>query len=79
MMSYEAKEGDTSHSESLCLPEGEYLFIIHDDDEDDVCCWNGGGFYSINAEDGALIARGGLYDGDERASFQLPFTSPSLP
>jgi len=57
--SYEGEhDGDTSHSESMCLPEGEYEFTINFDSEEGggggMCC---AGEYNITSN-GQLIAQG---------------------
>lgn len=76
--SHQAAEGDTSHKESICLQEGEYVFTIHDDASDGICCQCGEGNYIITTSNGASIAGGGAFESSyENTHFSIPFGSSS--
>lgn len=59
----------TLNSRSICLPEGEYEFSIHDHAGDGICC---GGYYKLTSY-GVTIKEGGEFEFDESTIFSLPF------
>ena len=65
--------GDTSHTQSICLSEGEYEFAIRDSFG---WFW---GYYNVTASNGDLIAQGpgGEFQSEERTMFSIPFV-PAL-
>lgn len=72
--SVETYEGETSASEKLCLPNGEYTFVVYDAFEDGFCCDFGEGSYTLSI-DGNTIATGGSFSApSEEVAFTLPFT-----
>ena len=70
-----ASEGDTSYSESICLEEGEYGFVVMDlPDKDGICCDHGEGSYNVTV-DGTLIVEGGEFGWYEETNITLPFVA----
>ena len=67
--------GDTSHTESICLEEGEYEFTIQDVAGDGICCGvtQGYGNYNITSN-GSLIVEGGEFGRSESTTFTIPLT-----
>ena len=49
------------HTESICLLEGKYKFIISD------------GYYYVTTSNGVLIAEGGYFEKSESITFSIPF------
>ena len=67
--------GDTSHTESICLEEGEYEFTIQDVAGDGMCCGvtQGYGNYNITSN-GSLTAEGGEFGRSESTTFTIPIS-----
>ena len=78
IISYEESNEDaTSYTESICLQEGEYKFIIYDSAGEGL---GNKGHYTITAMNGAILAHGGEFGFvyREASQFLLPFVpSPS--
>ncbi len=73
---YENQELETV-TESLCLPEGCYDFLIIDYYGDGICCGEGNGSYElVRDSDGAVVASGGEFDGLESSNFCVDLTLP---
>ena len=72
-----SSDGDTSYTESICLPDGEYEFIIRDVYGDGICCDWGEGQYNITTN-GVLIVEGGEFGKSEGTAFSLPFSSNTM-
>mmetsp|Transcript_3961 Transcript_3961/g.8932 ORF Transcript_3961/g.8932 Transcript_3961/m.8932 type:complete len:177 (-) Transcript_3961:189-719(-) len=72
--SFQAADGDTSHTESMCLQEGVHEFTIHDI-LGGICCDFGEGNYKVTSN-GALIGEGGEFGYSETTTFSIPFVSP---
>jgi hypothetical protein len=69
--SYSSANPDGSTvSETLCLPDGCYDFIITDSYGDGICCAYGNGSYSVTNSSGTL-ASGGDFDSSETTNFCL--------
>mmetsp|Transcript_35006 Transcript_35006/g.64233 ORF Transcript_35006/g.64233 Transcript_35006/m.64233 type:complete len:617 (-) Transcript_35006:461-2311(-) len=69
--SHTAADGDASHTESICLSEGEYEFTIND--SYGTCCFEGEGLYNVTSY-GALIVHGGQFkEEEEKTRFSIPF------
>jgi PKD repeat protein len=63
----------------MCVPDNDcYTFTIYDDFGDGICCGEGQGSYSIEDENGIILAEGGNFGSQESSSFCLP-TQPALP
>ena len=77
MKTHRGSDGNTFHTESICLQEGEFQFSIHADGWDGICCDNGDGYYNVTSY-GELIAEGGEFGRVEWTEFTLPFVSPFL-
>jgi len=83
LKSYKELDGGApSYTESICLQEGEYEFIIYDTGTDSaigygdngICCgYYGEGHYNVTSPNGALIAEGGEFEREESTRFSLPF------
>lgn len=72
--SVDTYEGEISASEKLCLPDGEYTFVVYDVFEDGFCCDYGEGSYTISI-DGNTIHTGGSFSApSENTELTLPFT-----
>jgi hypothetical protein len=87
LRSHNASLGDTLQTETFCLVEGDYEFIISDtvgdgmmccDYGEGVCmdCKYGDAYYNITTASGALISEGGDFDWSESTNFSLPFIPP---
>ena len=70
--SHQGLEGDVSHSQPICLEEGEWKFVIYDSWGSGICCYAGEGHYNVTSN-GALIAEGGEFEDDESTTFSIPF------
>ena len=68
---YNAPEGETTHSNTVCLPEGSYEFIISDRSSDGICCDRGQGSYYVESND-KWIGKGGGFLSEEKWAFQIP-------
>lgn len=72
--SHQGSSSDTSYTESICLEDGEYKFIISDSGGDGICCVEyGDGTYTVTTSDGVVIAEGGDFEESESTYFLLPF------
>jgi hypothetical protein len=87
LRSHNAAFGDISQTETFCLVEGDYEFIISDILGDGMmCCYygerycmdckHGDAYYNIKTAHGALISEGGDFDWSESTNFSLPFIPP---
>jgi len=65
---------DGVYDGSLCLPEGQYKFIIYDSAGDGICC---GGSYNLTSY-GIVIIQGGQFGASETTMFDLPFDPSSV-
>ena len=77
----EANEDATSHTETVCLTEREYDFVIYDiyGEYGGICCDDGEGHYNVTTFDGKVIAEGGDFGGSEVTRFSIPFVpAPSI-
>ena len=59
----------TSHSQSVCLPDGCYDFVINDSYGDGMCCAYGNGAYSLTDASGGILAAGGSFTTSETTNF----------
>ena len=65
-------DGDDPYSEVLCIPSGDYTFIIYDVFQDGICCAYGNGSYNLFlTEDGTSLASGGEFGASESTSFTV--------
>ena len=71
----EANEDATSHTETICLTEGDYYFSIYD--YYGLCCDEGEGHYNVTTLDGKVIAEGGEFSWEEATRFSIPFAPAS--
>ena len=71
LKSHQGFRGDVSHSQPICLPEGEWKFAIYDT-WNGICCDWVEGHYSVTSN-GALIVEGGEFDKEESTTFSIPF------
>ncbi|WP_317933180.1 endonuclease [Halioxenophilus sp. WMMB6] len=69
---------NSSYSESLCLADGDYTFVIYDSYGDGICCSYGSGSYALTVA-GETIASGGEFSGEEATPFSLPSASSEPP
>lgn len=60
-------------TESVCLPNGCYDFIINDEYGDGICCGYGNGSYSVTDENENTLASGGQFASTETTNFCLSF------
>jgi len=70
---YDAKdhEFERTHTESMCLEEGDYQFTIYDSAGDGMCCGpEGDGYYNVTSY-GAVIAQGDAFGSNETTPFQI--------
>ena len=78
---FESNKKAESYSESICLDDGEYVFVISDSNNDGICCERGDGSYTVSlsslSSDGeaVIIAEGGDFGESESTSFTLPLSS----
>jgi hypothetical protein len=70
--SSDAYDGEISASENLCLPDGDYTFVIYDFYEDGFCCDYGDGSYTLISNE-AVIRTGGEFGASEQTLFSLPY------
>lgn len=59
------------HTESFCLEEGSYKFVMYDSYGDGLCCVNGEGGYLITS-DGVTLVQGAEFGYSEEKLFNLP-------
>lgn len=58
------------YTETLCLEDGDYSFIIDDSYNDGICCGYGSGSYSLTAN-GSSLASGGEFTSSESTNFSF--------
>jgi len=69
---YDAKDGEVEHIETMCLEEGQYRFTIYDSAGDGLCCdSHGGEGYYVVALNGAVILQGAEFESIETAVFEV--------
>ena len=61
---------NSSYSETFCLTDGAYNFIIYDSYGDGICCSQGNGSYTLTS-DGVTLGSGGNFGSSETASFTI--------
>ncbi len=66
---YENNTVGTVITESICLPDGCYDFVIYDTYGDGICCTYGEGNYSFTDTNGIILASGGEFGTEDRTSF----------
>ncbi len=59
--------------DTVCIPEGCYLFTMYDSYGDGMCCEFGPGSYSVQAGDGNILAEGGSFTNSELTDFCVPY------
>jgi hypothetical protein len=66
--------GGSNYTDSICLPVGNYKFVMSD--INGLCCQNGIGQYSIYFNGGRDIRMGvpGIFQGNETTAFEVLFT-----
>mmetsp|Transcript_23315 Transcript_23315/g.44211 ORF Transcript_23315/g.44211 Transcript_23315/m.44211 type:complete len:757 (+) Transcript_23315:67-2337(+) len=74
LASYAGTPGDTSHTETLCLKEGLYIFTIYDSAGDGISRTEKGQ-YNITSSNGELIAEGREFELRETTIFSIPFVA----
>mmetsp|Transcript_26012 Transcript_26012/g.54262 ORF Transcript_26012/g.54262 Transcript_26012/m.54262 type:complete len:388 (+) Transcript_26012:2-1165(+) len=72
LASYAGAPDGTSHTETLCLKEGVYVFTIYDAAGDGISR-NEKGQYNITSSNGELIAEGSEFEHLETTIFSIPF------
>jgi len=65
-------------TQSVCLEEGTYDFVIYDVYGDGICCDWGEGSYQL-AFDGGVVSNGGSFGNSERKTFSTPNTPTDPP
>ncbi len=68
---------NTSYTETACLPNGCYDFIINDSYGDGICCSYGNGSYSLTNSGGSVLASGGQFTNSETTNFCVGSTGPT--
>jgi len=66
---YSGSNNNSTITESACLPEGCYDFVINDTYGDGICCSYGRGAYSVTDAAGTILASGGEYASSESTTF----------
>ncbi len=76
-------QNSTLHTKTICLPSGDYQFVINDSYGDGICCGLGQGNYTLTSN-GKTLATGGEFKFQEKTPFTLtkevtppPTTTPS--
>ncbi|WP_281542966.1 T9SS type A sorting domain-containing protein [Maribacter aestuarii] len=65
----------TTLTESVCLEQGCYDFVIYDSYGDGICCGQyGDGNYSVTKSDGTILASGGTFTTSESTNFCIGST-----
>ena len=75
---YDASQALTNVTQSECLVEGTYDFIIYDVYSDGICCNWGEGSYQLAFGDD-IVASGGSFGADETKTFVTPGIATSEP
>ena len=68
--SHQGLEGDPPFTETICLEDGEYKFVISDSFGDGI---TSPGLYTVTSSDGVAVAEGGGFDESESTNFLLPY------
>ena len=72
--------GQSTATESICLPDGCFDLVVYDSYGDGMCCayapYDGG--YTLTGPDGAVVASGGSFGDSETTAFCSPCTSPDV-
>lgn len=64
---------NTTYDIELCLEDNAcYTFTIYDSYGDGICCSQGQGYYTLEDENGILMAEGGQFEDSETTNFCLP-------
>ena len=66
---YAGETGGSTVSQTVCLPEGCYDFIIDDSYGDGICCAYGNGSYQVTDPSGNVVASGGDFTNSEITNF----------
>ena len=66
---------NTAISEAVCLDNGCYDFVIYDSFGDGICCGFGNVSYSVEDENGNVLASGGTFGSSETTNFCLAATT----
>lgn len=66
---YSNNTSGTVASETFCLPDGCYDFIINDSYGDGICCSYGNGSYQVTDSSGGVLASGGNFGSSETTNF----------
>ncbi|MFT7121313.1 MAG: hypothetical protein ACJAZ9_001491 [Neolewinella sp.] len=69
---YPKKQKDRVILDTICVPDGCYLFEIKDDDFDGICCNYGPGLFELTDTIGNLLGSGGQFDTLDIIDFCLP-------
>ena len=66
---YSAEPQNSTVSQTVCLPEGCYDFVITDSYGDGICCAYGDGSYQLTDPSGNVVAEGGQFTSSETTNF----------
>lgn len=72
----------TSHTEFICLQEGDYRFVMYDSWRNGICCGSGEGYYNVTSiskggEFEWLIKEGGEFERTDTTLFSIPYVPTS--
>jgi hypothetical protein len=73
---YPKKQKGRVIRDTICVPEGCYLFTIRDEDNDGICCEYGNGSFELTDSTGTILGSGGSFDTLEIVDFCLPEIPP---
>jgi subtilisin family serine protease len=65
-----------TYTETFCLPDGCYDFVIFDSYGDGICCAYGSGSYTLTDASSNVLASGGAFGSSETANFCVGSTPP---
>ena len=66
---YGSQPDGSTVTETPCIPDGCYDFVIYDSYGDGICCAYGNGFYLVRDADGNILASGGEFNSAETTAF----------
>ena len=70
---YPKKQAGRVVRDTVCVPDGCFLFQINDSDGDGICCEYGQGRYLLRDANGHLLAQGQSFDTLDLVDFCLPY------
>lgn len=73
---YPKKQKGRIIRDTICVPDGCYLFTVRDSDFDGICCEYGNGSFELTDSTGTLLASGGTFDTLDIVDFCLPEVPP---